>query len=146
MTIFINWLGEHWVDLILILILVIVSMYNKIKYDCMKKAAEYMVSIECQDFSGREKIKMVDKWINSKLPGIFNNSLINNLIDRIVKYIYTKGFSYMEEYIKRKTGLDLDTILKANSKAEEGTNVVSITKYFDVYDKDQDPFDYSRFD
>ena len=94
-------------------------MYNKIKFECIKMAASKIAEIEGKEnLSGSDKFALVVLWIEESLPIIFKNSLIKNLIEKLVQYTYTKSNEYAKKYVKRKVGYDITKILEDYSVAE----------------------------
>ena len=87
------------------------SIYNKIKFACLQKAAELVASVEKnEEMSGAEKFATVVLWINETLPKIFQNELIKATLEKLVQYIYENMFRYAQSYIKRKTGYNISQI------------------------------------
>lgn len=93
--------------------MVIFSMYNRIKYLCLKKAAEKVAEIEQnRELTGSEKFAQVVLWINEDLPKLFRNKFFNTLIEKLVQFAYDNSKEYTENYIKRRTGYDLSTLIE----------------------------------
>lgn len=93
--------------------MVIFSMYNRIKYLCLKKAAEKVAEIEQNtELTGSEKFAQVVLWINEDLPKLFRNKFFNTLIKKLVQFAYDNSKEYTENYIKRRTGYDLSTLIE----------------------------------
>lgn len=96
------------------------AMYNKIKYLCLEKASEKIASVEeLSELSGEEKFALVLCWINTDLPKIFNNSLMQTIIEKIINFAYNNSFKYAQNYIKRKTGYDISELLETIKAASE---------------------------
>lgn len=98
----------------------IYSLFNKIRYECLRRASELVSSIEKdKSLTGKEKFSLVIVWISEDLPVIFRNEFVKNLIAKLVQYIYDNSFGYAQNYIKRKTGLDIGDITSTlNDKNE----------------------------
>lgn len=112
--------------------LIIITMYNRIKYLCLEKAVEKIAAVEeLKELTGEQKFALVVTWINSDLPTIFNNSLIETLIKKIIDYAYNNCFKYANNYIERKTGCNIkelvDMIKDAEDEAKKdiSTNTIS---------------------
>lgn len=110
------------------LFFILKAMYNNIKFICLKKATEKIASVEeLEDLTGEEKFALVLSWINSDLPKIFNNAAAQSIIEKLINFAYNNAFKYAQNYIKRKTGYDIqeivDMIKEANNdmKTEAST-------------------------
>ena len=98
---------------------IIYSIYNRIKYLCLEKAAEMVAKVEGnKDLSGEEKFSLCIIWIGEALPKIFKNSIFKTLLEKIVQYAYDNSFQYATNYIDRKLGVDINTAANI-IKAEE---------------------------
>lgn len=96
------------------------AMYNKIKYLCLEKASEKIASVEeLSELTGEEKFALVLCWINTDLPKIFNNSVMQTIIEKIINFAYNNSFKYAQNYIKRKTGYDISELLETIKAATE---------------------------
>ena len=113
------------------LILLISTAFNQIKYLCLKKACEKIAAVEKMDkLTGEEKFALVISWINKDLPKIFANSIFKTIVEKIVQYAYDNSFNYMKNYIKRKTGYDISSLIdqinsnsdNADQKKDENTS------------------------
>ena len=113
------------------LILLISAAFNQIKYLCLKKACEKIATVEKMDMlTGEEKFALVISWINKDLPKIFANSMFKTIVEKIVQYAYDNSFNYMKNYIKRKTGYDISSLIdqinsnsdNADQKKDENTS------------------------
>lgn len=102
-------------DVIITLIAIILAfatMYNKIKYFCLEKAAEKVAEIEKEkELTGSQKFAKVVLWINYELPKIFRNKVFKTIIEELVEYSYNNSKEYSTNYIKRKTGYDISELL-----------------------------------
>ena len=97
---------------IITITMIVFSMYNRIKYLCLKKAAEKVAEIEQnKELTGSEKFAQVVLWINEDLPKFFRNKFINTLIEKLVQFAYDNSKEYAKNYVKRKTGYDISTLL-----------------------------------
>ena len=97
---------------IITITMIVISMYNRIKYLCLEKAAEKVAEIEQNiELSGSEKFAQVVLWINEDLPNFFRNKFINTLIEKLVQFAYDNSKEYAKNYVKRKTGYDISTLL-----------------------------------
>lgn len=97
---------------IIVVILVIYSIYNRIKFLCLKAATEKVAAVEkMSDLTGEEKFALVITWINEELPSIFRNAFFQSIIEKLVQFAYDNCFNYMKNYIKRKTGYDISTLI-----------------------------------
>ena len=102
---------------------VLCSIFNKIRYDCIKQASSMVASAEkYKDLTGEEKFKMVISWIDESLPKIFRNSFVKRFSEYVVQYTYDKSVEYTRNYIKRKTGYDVTEIIE-KMKLEESENI-----------------------
>lgn len=98
---------------------IIITMYNRIKYLCLKKASEKVADVEeLSCLSGSEKFALVVKWIDDELPVVFRNSIIYTLIESLVDLAYRNAKKYMSNYVRRKTGYDIDEIIKILNKMD----------------------------
>ena len=78
------------------------TMYNKIKYFCLEKAAEKVAEVEKdKELTGSQKFAKVVLWINQELPKLFKNKLFNIIIEKLVNYSYNTSKEYAINYIKR---------------------------------------------
>lgn len=101
---------------LIILIVVLLSMYNKIKYKCLEKALEKIADIEQNtELTGEEKFKIVVQWVNSDLPIIYKTTLLQQLIEKLVKYAYDNSKEYMENHVKRITGMDVQEVVNMST-------------------------------
>ena len=103
-------------DVIITIIAVILAfstMYNKIKYFCLEKAAEKVAEVEKdKELTGSQKFAKVVLWINQDLPKLFKNKLFNIIVEKLVNCAYDNSKEYAINYIKRKTGYDISELLK----------------------------------
>ena len=91
-------------------------MYNKIKYKCLEKALEKIADIEQNtELTGEEKFKIVVQWVNSDLPIIYKTTLLQQLIEKLVKYAYDNSKEYMENHVKRITGMDVQEVVNMST-------------------------------
>lgn len=105
---------------LLALVLLIWSIYNKIKFLCLEKASEMVAKAEGHtDLSGQEKFALVLMWINEDLPKLFKNSLFQSVIEKLINFAYNTSFSYMTKYVKRKTGYDISEIMEQLLESEK---------------------------
>ena len=105
------------------LILLISAAFNQIKYLCLKKACEKIANVEKMDMlTGEEKFALVISWINKDLPKIFANSMFTTIIEKIVQYAYDNSFNYMKNYIKRKTGYDISSLIDQINSNSDNTD------------------------
>jgi hypothetical protein len=115
-------------DLVIILsiisiILLIWSMYTNIKLLCLKKASEMVAKVEKKtDLSGEEKFALCILWINEDLPKLFRNSLFKSIISKLVDFVYNNSFNYMRNYIKRKTGYDINELIEQMKESANKEN------------------------
>lgn len=99
---------------------IIITMYNRIKYLCLKKASEKVADVEELNFlTGSEKFALVVKWIDEELPAVFRNSVVYTLIESLVDLAYRNAKKYMSNYVKRKTGYDIDEIIEILNKMDK---------------------------
>ena len=92
---------------------IVYSLYNRIKFLCLEKAIEFVSAVEeRENLKGKEKFSLVLYWLNKDLPGIFRNSLLRTVLEKIIQYAYEKCYLYMKNRIKRVTGLDMDELMK----------------------------------
>lgn len=93
-------------------ILLVWSIYNNIKYECLKKATELIAKIEDQEeLTGEEKFTLVISWINEDLPVLFQNTFIKSLTIKIAESVFENVSEYAKKYIKRKTGYDVSDLI-----------------------------------
>ena len=105
---------------VLSLILLIISIYNRIKYLCLEKASEMVAKAEAHEkFSGEQKLALCTIWINEELPKVFRNSLVQSLVKKLVNFVYDNSFEYMKRYVKRKTGQDISELINISKEALE---------------------------
>lgn len=94
------------------LFFILKAMYNNIKFICLKKASEKIASVEeLKDLTGDEKFALVLSWINNDLPKVFNNAAVQTIIEKLIDFAYNNAFKYSQNYIKRKTGYDIQEIV-----------------------------------
>ena len=103
------------------------TMYNKIKYFCLEKAAEKVAEVEKdKELTGSQKFAKVVLWINQELPKIFKNKLFNIIVEKLVNYSYNTSKEYAINYIKRKTGYDISELIEklsdTSKESSEATN------------------------
>lgn len=97
---------------LLALILLIWGVYQRIKFLCLEKASEMVAKAESyKELSGEEKFAIVLNWINEDLPKVFANSVFKSVLEKLVQFAYKTSFSYMKNYVKRKTGKDISDIV-----------------------------------
>ena len=72
--------------------------------------------------TGEEKFALVISWINKDLPKIFANSMFKTIIEKIVQYAYDNSFNYMKNYIKRKTGYDISSLIDQINSNSDNTD------------------------
>ena len=60
-----------------------------------------------------------DKWIDEELPAVFRNSVVYTLIESLVDLAYRNAKKYMSNYVKRKTGYDIDEIIEMLNKMDK---------------------------
>lgn len=108
---------------IIAILSILYAFYTKIKYLCLKKAAEKVAEVEeREELTGKEKFALVILWINEELPTIFKSSLFKTSIQKLVQLAYDNAFSYAKNYIKRKTGMDVSTLLTNISNTSQETS------------------------
>ena len=91
---------------------VVYCMYSKIKYSCLMKASKMVAEAEGrEDLTGEEKFALVTIWIEDELPKIFKSNMVKEIIGVLIEYAYNNSFQYMKNYIKRKTGKDVDEVV-----------------------------------
>ena len=91
---------------------VVYCMYSKIKYNCLMKASKMVAEAEGrEDLTGEEKFALVTIWIEDELPRIFKSNMVKGVIGVLIEYAYNNSFQYMKNYIKRKTGKDVDEVV-----------------------------------
>lgn len=120
--------NSNIIALLFAIILLIISIYNRIKYLCLEKACEKIAAVEKMDnLSGEEKFALVISWINKDLSKIFANTFFKSILEKIVQFAYDNSFKYMKNYIKRKTGYDISSLIdQINSNSDtnnQNTNV-----------------------
>ena len=64
-----------------------------------------------EDLTGEEKFALVTIWIEGELPRIFKSNMVKGVIGVLIEYAYNNSFQYMKNYIKRKTGKDVDEVV-----------------------------------
>ena len=108
--------------IIIAVFFILYAIYNRIKYLCLEKAAKMVAKVEGnKELSGEEKFSLCILWITEELPKVFKNSIFKAIIEKVVQYAYDNSFEYATNYIERKTGTDIETIvetIKQNSKQE----------------------------
>lgn len=105
---------------LLALILLIWGIYNKIRYLCLEKASIMVAEAENkEELSGKEKFALCVLWINQELPKVFKNALIQSIVEKAIDFAYTTSSDYLKNYIKRKTGYDISTLLEQFKIEEE---------------------------
>ena len=99
---------------IIAIFFVLYAIYNRIKYLCLEKAAKMVAKVEGnKELSGEEKFSLCILWITEELPKVFKNSIFKAIIEKVVQYAYDNSFEYATNYIERKTGTDIETIVEA---------------------------------
>ena len=100
--------------IIIAVFFILYAIYNRIKYLCLEKAAKMVAKVEGnKELSGEEKFSLCILWITEELPKVFKNSIFKAIIEKIVQYAYDNSFEYATNYIERKTGTDIETIVEA---------------------------------
>lgn len=100
--------------------LIIITIYNRIKYLCLEKAVEKIAAVEeLKELSGEQKFALVVTWINSDLPSIFSNAIVQSLIEKIIDYAYNNCFKYANNYIERKTGCNIKELINIVKDVED---------------------------
>lgn len=108
----INYIMNNW-EIFIIVISIIYGLYQRIQYLCLEKACRFIADVEeYEDLTGEEKFNMVIAWIEKELPVIFRMILLRTLLEKIIQYSYNSSFSYMKNYIKRKTGINVDNLIQ----------------------------------
>lgn len=106
------------------LFFILKAMYNNIKFICLKKASEKIASVEeLKDLTGDEKFALVLSWINSDLPKVFNNAAVQTIIEKLIDFAYNNAFKYSQNYIKRKTGYDIQEIVNMIKDSNKNTKI-----------------------
>ena len=126
----IQWLSNnddnllHIVSIIVIVISIMYCAFYKIRFLCLKKATEKVAAVEkMSDLTGEQKFALVVQWIDDELPSIFKSSVVTSIIEALVQYAYNNSFSYMKNYIKRKTGYDISSLIsEIQNNSNEDTN------------------------
>ncbi len=104
--------------------LAIITIYNKIKYLCLKKASEMVARAESKtELTGEEKFALVYTWIEEDLPKIFKNTLFRSIVETIIEYVYKNSYDFMKKYVKRKTGEDIDVIINQIKEAAKDSGI-----------------------
>ena len=105
---------------VLSLILLMISIYNRIKYLCLEKASEMVAKAEAHEkLTGEQKLALCTIWINEELPKVFRNSIVQSLVKKLVNFVYDNSFEYMKRYVKRKTGQDISELINISKEALE---------------------------
>ena len=105
---------------VLSLILLMISIYNRIKYLCLEKASEMVAKAEAHEkLTGEQKLALCTIWINEELPKVFRNSLVRSLVKKLINFVYDNSFEYMKRYVKRKTGQDISELINISKEALE---------------------------
>lgn len=111
------------ITLLLLIYFVLLSLYNDIRYRCLQKAVEFVSEIEeNNNLSGIEKFNTVVTWIREELPFIFSREWMVKIIRAFVQYSYINSKSFTDNYIKRKTGMDIDKLLNEIKKASNSVS------------------------
>lgn len=99
--------------LILVISFIVYTMYLRIKYVCLKKAAEKVAEVEkMTNLTGEQKFAIVTLWIEEDLPKLFKSELAKQAVQKIVQLAYDNSSEYAKNYIKRKTGYDISGVLE----------------------------------
>ena len=105
---------------VLSLILLMITIYNRIKYLCLEKASEMVAKAEAHEkLTGEQKLALCTIWINEELPKVFRNSIVQSLVKKLVNFVYDNSFEYMKRYVKRKTGQDISELINISKEALE---------------------------
>ena len=108
---------------IITLILLIWSIYSRIRYLCLKKASEEIVKVESiKNLTNQQRFALVITWIDKDLPKIFKNSLVRAILEKLVQFAYNNAYDYARKYISRKTGLDISSLIKSAQDKETTSN------------------------
>lgn len=108
---------------IITLILLIWSIYSRIKYLCLKKASEEIAKVESiKNLTNQQRFALVVTWIDKDLPEIFKNSLVRAILEKLVQFAYNNAYDYARKYISRKTGLDISSLIKSAQDKETTSN------------------------
>lgn len=105
------------------LILLIWGIYSRIRYLCLKKAYEEIAKVESiKNLTNQQRFALVVTWIDKDLPNIFKNSLVRAILEKLVQFAYNNAYDYARKYIKRKTGLDISSLIKSAQDKETTSN------------------------
>ena len=105
------------------LILLIWGIYSRIRYLCLKKAYEEIAKVESiKNLTNQQRFALVVTWIDEELPSIFRNAFFQSIIEKLVQFAYNNAYDYARKYIKRKTGLDISSLIKSAQDKETTSN------------------------
>ena len=111
------------------LFFILKAMYSNIKFICLKKASEKIAAVEkLEDLTGEEKFALVLSWINTDLPNIFNNATSQTIIEKLINFAYNNAFKYAQNYIKRKTGYDIQELVDMIKETNKDMKIEASTE------------------
>lgn len=103
----------------IIVVLVILTIYNKIKYQCLEKISNFVAEVEKNtELSGEQKYELVKIWLANEVK-ITNRPFMNKLVDKLISSVYTNSKLYAINYISRKVNVDTNKVYEALNMIKE---------------------------
>lgn len=103
----------------IIVVLVILTIYNKIKYQCLEKISNFVAEVEKNtELTGEQKYELVKIWLANEVK-ITNRPFMNKLVDKLISSVYTNSKLYAINYISRKVNVDTNKVYEALNMIKE---------------------------
>ena len=103
----------------IIVVLVILTIYNKIKYQCLEKISNFVAEVEKNtELTGEQKYELVKIWLANEVK-ITNKPFMNKLVDKLISSVYTNSKLYAINYISRKVNVDTNKVYEALNMIKE---------------------------
>ena len=103
----------------IIVVLVILTIYNKIKYQCLEKISNFVAEVEKNtELTGDQKYELVKIWLANEVK-ITNRPFMNKLVDKLISSVYTNSKLYAINYISRKVNVDTNKVYEALNMIKE---------------------------
>lgn len=102
-----------------ILVLILVIIYNKIKFQCLEKISNFVAEVEKNtDLTGEQKYELVKVWLSNEIK-ITDKPFMSKLVDKLIEYTYTNSKLYAVNYISRKANVETKKVYEALNMIKE---------------------------
>lgn len=116
---FISSKGYGTISTIVIIILAIISIYNKLKYQCLEKVSNFVAEVEKNtELSGEQKFEMCKLWLSNEVK-VTNSSILTKFVEKIIQYAYDTSKNYAINYIARKANVDVSKVNEVISELKQ---------------------------